>query len=195
MSTQIVSYGILLFNDSETEVLVGMRNHSYRFKDACEESRLYMLNTYLPNVYPEEYEILCKKKRGLRCPIKRLLLDENYIWEAPKGRPKMVRGGKFMETGQETAIRELREETGIKRKSYSFTDRPPLDFSYTADDNCVYRVVYYHAKVLENVDAIFKTHHSYELSKLKWASIEDLELLPQMAVVRHISSELKSRGG
>jgi len=94
--------------------------------------------------------------------IQVLLVRRNEDWQLPKGLAE--RSEKF----EETALREVREETGINAKLMKKIGK--INYWYRKEDKLIYKVV--HFFLMESVGGNIE-EHDYEMDEVKWFSIDE----------------------
>jgi ADP-ribose pyrophosphatase len=94
--------------------------------------------------------------------IQVLLVRRNEDWQLPKGLAE--RSEKF----EETALREVREETGINAKLMKKIGK--INYWYRKEDKLIYKVV--HFFLMESVGGNIE-EHDHEMDEVKWFSIDE----------------------
>jgi 8-oxo-dGTP pyrophosphatase MutT (NUDIX family) len=93
--------------------------------------------------------------------IQVLLVRRNEDWQLPKGLAES--NEKF----EETALREVREETGINAKLMKKIGK--INYWYRKEDKLIYKVV--HFFLMESVGGNIE-EHNHEMDEVKWFPID-----------------------
>jgi ADP-ribose pyrophosphatase YjhB (NUDIX family) len=125
-------------------------------------------NTSWNNIYKKEYTESKEKFNELKKNNFYNLLDDlseyewlEPEWEIPKGRKNLN------ELNIDCAIREFKEETGVKNISI-YKNIEPIEEIYKGTNQVTYKTVYY----LANTDVETSNILNNEVSKIKWLTID-----------------------
>ncbi len=94
--------------------------------------------------------------------------SQHHGWVFPKG--LIGDKGRTGEKKEETAIREVEEETGIKGKIIATLD--PINFWYVFEGEKRKKTVYYF--LMEEIGGDI-TKHDHEMEKVEWLPVEEVE--------------------
>ena len=108
----------------------------------------------------------------------------NGLWELPGGHIK------FKEDASTTAIRECREETGIKIKVMRLLPKIYNNF-WTDKKNQKYHTVLISYECLATGGKLHDKKHDYKISELRWIKLKDLRKYKLLPKTREIVSLLK----
>lgn len=148
-------------NDVEDKFVVapqGQRFHQGQIAQAVDFQEQFF-DSYVEPVFAKSCGVIPVRYRGGKREYL-LLLQTNACWSFPKGH--MEAG----ETEQQTALRELREETGLVAKSLSVQT---ASCEYALTPYTRKQVVYYLGLVDGNV-----THQETEVRRHLWVRVENL---------------------
>jgi 8-oxo-dGTP pyrophosphatase MutT (NUDIX family) len=109
--------------------------------------------------------------------LKRLIQKSkngSRIWEIPKGRRNQ------RESEIQCAIRELEEESGMKKDDFRLLAIPPTKVSHV-DNEVMYTSKYFIADCIssENIGISYDIETMGEISEIKWMAIEDIRVIDQ----------------
>lgn len=110
--------------------------------------------------------IVCKKENG-----KTLILvsqhSQHHGWVFPKG---LIGDHVEGENKEQTALREVKEETGVEGKIIKALE--PVDYWFVMDNEKIHKTVYYF--LMEYVDGDI-TQHDHEMEAVEWFPSEKVE--------------------
>lgn len=86
------------------------------------------------------------------------------VWALPKGTPEVG------ETHEQTALREVREETGLEAMAKEFIGTIDYWFNRTSDGGCCYKTVHYFLMTVTGGDIAF---HDCEFDTVRWFRVGD----------------------
>lgn len=107
------------------------------------------------------------KKRGAEISILVCQHSQHHGWVFPKG----LIGDKIKSEKKETtAVREVREETGISGKITK--ELPPVTYWFKLEGELIRKTVYYFLMEYASGDT---KDHDYEMEKVEWLPISEVE--------------------
>ena len=87
---------------------------------------------------------------------------DGYVWSLPKGTPEEG------ETREETAVREVREETGLEVKILSYYDA--IFYAFSRAGERIEKTVYYY--IMEATGGSFE-NFDHEFEELRWGAMDE----------------------
>ena len=87
---------------------------------------------------------------------------DGYVWSLPKGTPEEG------ETREETALREVREESGLEVRILSYFDA--ISYSFVRTGERIEKTVYYYIK--EAIGGSFEQYDK-EFDELRWVRMDE----------------------
>jgi 8-oxo-dGTP diphosphatase len=132
--------------------------------------------------------MVCRRNPAGEIEVALIATQEGNRWGLPKG---LVEEGESLE---ETARREVREETGLKAEVLEQLE--PIEYWYWWDENG--EKVRYHKKVYFFVMAYRGgdiTQHDFEVEKVRWFSIDEAIKQASYRTEREELQQVKDRQG
>lgn len=87
---------------------------------------------------------------------------DGYVWSLPKGTPEAG------ETREETALREVREESGLEVRILSYFDA--ISYSFVRTGERIEKTVYYY--IMEAIGGSFDQYDK-EFDELRWVRMDE----------------------
>ena len=87
---------------------------------------------------------------------------DGYVWSLPKGTPEEG------ETREETALREVREESGLEVRILSYFDA--ISYSFVRTGERIEKTVYYY--IMEAIGGSFEQYDK-EFDELRWVRMDE----------------------
>lgn len=87
---------------------------------------------------------------------------DGYVWSLPKGTPEEG------ETREETALREVREESGLEVRILSYFDS--ISYSFVRTGERIEKTVYYY--IMEAIGGSFEQYDK-EFDELRWVRMDE----------------------
>lgn len=87
---------------------------------------------------------------------------DGYVWSLPKGTPEEG------ETREETAVREVREETGLEVKILSYYDA--IFYAFSRAGERIEKTVHYY--IMEAIGGSFE-NFDHEFEELRWVPMDE----------------------
>jgi len=87
---------------------------------------------------------------------------DGYVWSLPKGTPEVG------ETREETALREVREESGLEVRILSYFDA--ISYSFVRTGERIEKTVYYY--IMEAIGGSFEQYDK-EFDELRWVRMDE----------------------
>jgi 8-oxo-dGTP pyrophosphatase MutT (NUDIX family) len=135
---------------------------------------VYRHNTFLYEKVFNKFKtyFLYDKGNKLKSFVEQTIPAGSLVWNIPRGRKNSPR-----EADVHCAIRELEEETGYKKSSYTILPNYTKEISYVNND-IKYICKYYVAMLNDHtIDRLFDVKNSREISDQKWASMVELQFV------------------
>lgn len=132
---------------------------------------VYKHNTFLYEKVFNKFKtyFLFDKGARLRLFVEQTIPSGKLVWNIPRGRKNSPR-----EVDVYCAMRELEEETGYKKASYTILPNYTKEISYINND--IKYICKYYVAILNDhpIDRLFDIKNSREVADQKWASMLEL---------------------
>lgn len=108
---------------------------------------------------------------------------DGFVWSLPKGTPEVG------ETREETALREVREETGLEVRILSYFDK--IEYSFVRASERIEKTVHYY--IMEAIGGTFDDYDK-EFDELRWVPMDEaislLDFSTESTLIQRAYSEL-----